>query len=225
MINFTELFSPNRYKFDILEFFCPYHVFMTNTESIPPAPHMGVVVKRARKELHLTLEKLAKRCGVSKSMLSQIERGQVNPTFSVVWNLTQALGLDLNLLGEQSIGEAVIEHTHSYSTPTMKSADGSCTLRLLSPAHTVMSVEWYEVIMEPEGCLDSRSHGAGTYEHFTCQKGSVRIVSGKQIADAVEGDTLRYYADRPHRIINTCSGVASGLLLVALPGQCDSSVK
>jgi transcriptional regulator with XRE-family HTH domain len=178
---------------------------------------MGVVVKRARKELHLTLEKLAERCGVSKSMLSQIERGQVNPTFSVVWNLTQSLGLDLNLLGEQSAGKEVIEHTHSYSTPTMKSADGSCTLRLLSPAHTVLSVEWYEVVMEPKGSLDSNSHVPGTYEHFTCQTGSVRIESGKQIASAVEGDTLRYHADRPHRIINTSSGVSSGLLVVALP--------
>ena len=195
---------------------------MTSPDEIPPAPHIGVMVKRARKEHHLTLEKLAERCGMSKSMLSQIERGQVNPTFSVVWNLTQALRLDLNLLTDKALGDEVIEHTHSYSTPTLKSADGLCDLRLLSPGHTVLSVEWYEVIMAPGGCLDSEPHAPGTYEHFTCQSGQVRVVSGNQEASASEGDTLRYHADRPHSITNTSATESRGLLLVALPGQYDA---
>lgn len=37
----------------------------------------------------MTLERLAERCGVSKSMLSQIEHWQANPTFAMVWNLSQ----------------------------------------------------------------------------------------------------------------------------------------
>ncbi len=168
---------------------------MTSSDPIPPAPHIGIMVKRSRKEHRLTLEKLAERCGVSKSMLSQIERGQVNPTFSVIWNLTQALGLDLNLLTDKALGDEVIEHTHSYSTPTLKSADGLCSLRLLSPGHTVLSVEWYEVVMAPSGCLDSAPHAPGTYEDFTCQSGQVCIVSGSQEAHASAGDTLRYHAD------------------------------
>ena len=195
---------------------------MASPDPIPPAPHIGTIVKRSRKEHHLTLEKLAERCGVSKSMLSQIERGQVNPTFSVVWNLTQSLGLDLSLLSDKAVGEGVIEHTHSYSTPMLKSADGLCRLRLLSPGHTVLSVEWYEVIMAPTGCLDSQAHVPGTYEHFTCQSGKVTVVSGNQQANASPGDTLRYHADRPHSITNIAKKESRGILLVALPGQYDA---
>ena len=190
--------------------------------NIPPPPSVGDIVKQARKERHLTLERLAERCGVSKSMLSQIERGQVNPTFAVVWNLTQSLGLDLNLIGEQSLGNDVIEHQHSYSTPTRKSADGLCTLKLLSPVRTVMPVEWYEMTMEKDGQLISSAHALGTYEHFTCQSGSVRIESEGQTASAEAGDTLRYFADRPHKIINTADSSTRGILLVALPTQYES---
>ena len=48
------------------------------------APDIGKHVKIARKALGLTLERLAERTGVSKSMLSAIERGTANPTFSIV---------------------------------------------------------------------------------------------------------------------------------------------
>lgn len=57
------------------------------SRSLMPPPHLGEMVRKARKEQGLTLEMLAERCGVSKSMLSQIERGAVNPTFTLVWNL------------------------------------------------------------------------------------------------------------------------------------------
>ena len=191
---------------------------------LPPAPHIGDKIRRARKALGLTLERLAQRCGVSRSLLSQIERGQVNPTFSVVWNLTQALGLDLSELGEESLADGVIEHQHAYSTPTLNSRDGRCTLKLLSPAHTVLTVEWYEVTMQPGGCLESDPHATGTYEHFTCQQGSVEITSGKQRARAGAGDTLRYDADREHSICNIDAGISRGILLVALPAQYDGSV-
>ena len=190
--------------------------------NIPPPPSIGDIIKKARKERHLTLEQLAERCGVSKSMLSQIERGKVNPTFAVVWSLTQVLGLDLNLIGEQSLSSDVIEHQHSYSTPTRKSADGLCELRLLSPVRTVMPVEWYEMTMLENGELVSSAHAPGTYEHFTCQSGSVCVESEGQEAHASAGDTLRYFADRSHRIINTAPGPSSGILLVALPSQYDS---
>ena len=49
-------------------------------------PQIGPVLQRHRKMAGLTLEQLAEKSGVSKSMLSQIERGQANPTFAVLWS-------------------------------------------------------------------------------------------------------------------------------------------
>lgn len=179
-------------------------------------PDIGKLVKSARKAHGLTLEGVAERSGVSRSMLSAIERGTVNPTFSIVWALTQALGLDLASFdgGRQ---EDPIEHVHNYSTPVRRSADGKCELFMLSPRRTVLPVEWYRLQMQPHSCLDSKAHAHGTFEHLTCLTGALSVVVDERAVHAEAGDTLRYRADRPHRIDNTHDGETQALLIVAQP--------
>ena len=190
-----------------------------NVMNVIPAPNIGKLVKSTRKSLHLTLEQLAERSGVSRSMLSAIERGTANPTFSVVWALAQSLGLDLATLEGVSKQDDPIEHLHRYSTPMRGSADGKCTLFMLNPIRTILPVEWHHLVMEPGGCLDSTAHAPGTFEHLTCLSGCLSVsVDGKTV-HADDGDTLRYRADRPHRIDNVASGKTTALLLVAQPEQ------
>lgn len=187
------------------------------SRSLMPPPHLGEMVRKARKDQGLTLEMLAERCGVSKSMLSQIERGAVNPTFTLVWNLAQSLGLDLSTLGEQAASDHMITHIPAYSTPSKGSADGLCTVRLLNPPRTPMPIEWYDFSAEPGGALQSQPHAAGTFEHLTCLSGTLEIEAGDKRAKAEEGDTLRYRADQPHTIRNIGEGLAKAILVVAQP--------
>ena len=67
-----------------------------------PAPPIGGRIHEIRKQQELTLDELARRCGVSKSMLSQIERGKVNPTYATLWSITQALDVEMSQLIEQA---------------------------------------------------------------------------------------------------------------------------
>ena len=80
--------------------------------TMAPPPDIGKIVKDARKSLGLTLERLSDRTGVSRSMLSAIERGTANPTFSIVWALAQSLGLDLSVLDGDAGRDEPIEHLH-----------------------------------------------------------------------------------------------------------------
>ena len=50
-------------------------------------------VERQRKEL--TVRELARRVGVSPSLISQIERDRVNPSVSTLWGIVTALGLTM----------------------------------------------------------------------------------------------------------------------------------
>ena len=194
-------------------------------ETLLPPPRLGEMVRDARKAHRLTLEQVSERSGVSKSMLSQVERGTVNPTFSVVWNIMQALGLDMADLVDETSESAVpvVEHTHAYSTPTRKSRDGLVTLTLLSPYRTVLPMEWYEMRLDPGGELVSDAHATGTYEHLTCLDGSVSITVGDTRVEGRAGDTLRYRADWPHTIANTAATPSRAILVVALPQQYASS--
>ena len=44
-------------------------------------------VRQARETKKLTLDGAAAATGVSRSMLAQIEKGEVNPTISVLWKI------------------------------------------------------------------------------------------------------------------------------------------
>lgn len=184
------------------------------------APEIGPIVQRERKKRGLTLEQLAALSKVSKSMLSQIERSQANPTFAVLWSLTRALNIDLaNLLGGSGGGEAptqagAVEVVPASYTPEFKNADGSCRLRTLSPPDLAGRTEWYEVEMAASGSLDSAAHAAGAFEHFTAFTSGFEVKSGQSVRTLHAGETARYRADVPHRIRNTSAKSAKGLMVV-----------
>jgi XRE family transcriptional regulator, regulator of sulfur utilization len=182
------------------------------------APEIGPIVQRERKQRGLTLEQLAALSNVSKSMLSQIERSQANPTFAVLWSLTRALNIDLaNLLGgggEAPTEAGAVEVVPASYTPEFKNADGSCRLRILSPPDLAGRTEWYEVEMAPSGALDSAAHAAGAFEHFTAFTSGFEIKSGQSVRTLNAGETARYRADVPHRIRNISAKGAKGLMVV-----------
>jgi transcriptional regulator with XRE-family HTH domain len=185
------------------------------------APEIGPIVQRERKKRGLTLEQLAARSSVSKSMLSQIERSQANPTFAVLWSLTRALDIDLaSLLGggggaaEAPSEAGAVEVVPASYTPEFKNADGSCRLRTLSPPDLAGRTEWYEVEIAPSGSLDSAAHAGGAFEHFTAFTPGFEITSGQSVRTLNPGETARYRADVPHRVRNLSAKSARGLMVV-----------
>src|SRR5215208_5143663 len=62
--------------------------------------HLGSRVKQLRAERDWSLEALAGASGVSRSMLSEIEREQANPTLAVTLRIAQAFGMSLGELIE-----------------------------------------------------------------------------------------------------------------------------
>jgi len=181
---------------------------------IDAAPQLGPVIQAERKARQLTLEQLATRSGVSKSMLSQIERGEANPTFAVLWALTQALKIDLaELVGGQSQGRQ-IEVVSVAHTPEIRSPRGEWVLRILSPPNLASQMEWYEVEIAAGRSLVSAPHSAGTTEHLTAWAEGLTVVSGGQRQALAQGETARYRADVPHEIANGGAVAARALMVV-----------
>jgi len=184
-------------------------------------PDIGKTIKQLRSAKKLTLDQLAISSGVSKSMLSQIERNKTNPTVGTLWSLTEALNIDIGDLleaapkkNDQSSNISIVK---SYQTPEIQSADCLCTLRILGPLDLVSKVEWYEINMEKGGLLGSDPHTKGTTEHLTVLRGSVVISTGEEKKILEAGDTARYYADRHHYIKNNEEWPAQAILVVHTP--------
>lgn len=183
-------------------------------------PRVGDTLAALRQVASLSLEALSRKAGVSKSMLSQIERGQANPTVAVVWRLANALGVSMgDLLGHAAKPPAAtIELLAAHAAPAIRSPDGLCELRILGPISLAGQFEWYALSVQPGGVLESQAHQAGTQEHLSVMSGSMEVRSAALLQRIKTGETARYAADRPHHIRNGGKTPASGWLVVVHPG-------
>jgi len=190
---------------------------MSNKIDAAAVPRIGPVIQRLRKRQGLTLEQLEAASGVSKSMLSQIERGQANPTFAVLWSLTRAMKIefaDLLDTGAHPGGDNAIDIVSVAHTPEIRSADGACRLRILSPPQRAGETEWYELEIAPAGTLDSAPHAPGAVEHLTALSAGLQVTSAGVTHTLKPGETARYAADVAHRISNVSRRPAKGLMVL-----------
>lgn len=159
-------------------------------------------LKEARQSRSLSLEALANLSGVSKSMLSQIERGESSPTVASLWNLTKALNIDFSGLLDGSPKELspIREVIRAEQTPIIMSQGKGCKIRILSAPESVGDTEIYDLEFDANGALHSEAHRAGCMENLTVFSGTLVITSNDKSEVVNRGDTIRYIADKPHSI-------------------------
>ena len=186
------------------------------TTSTAPAtpPRVGEQIQRLRNERKMTLDDLSRAAGVSKSMLSEIERDKANPTIAVAWRLTNALGVSLDHLFTASKAPEAISVAGPHDIPTLDGHDAKYQLRVWGPIELAGRFEWYELTLQAGGALVSNAHEPGTREHLTVLHGSVEIEADGATKRLKSADTARYVADVPHAIRNVGKGEAKALLVV-----------
>jgi transcriptional regulator with XRE-family HTH domain len=184
----------------------------------PQPPKVGAALAALRQGRGLSLDELSRQAGVSKSMLSQIERHQANPTVAVVWRLATALGVAVGeLLGEARPAAPLLATVPAHATPTLASPDGKCELRILGPIELAGQFEWYALTVQPGGTLASQPHEPGSREHLSVQTGALEVTAGNETARLRHGETARYAVDVAHSIHNPGRSVAQALLVVLHP--------
>ena len=178
-------------------------------------PEVGATLQRLRLARGLTLEDLSRIAGVSKSMLSQIEREKANPTIAITWRLANALGVDIGeLLSSEVRVTETIRIVDAHETPTLPGSHAGYSLRILGPMDLAGKYEWYELTLAPGGELASQAHDPGTNEHLTVISGTVELEVGAEKKKVRHGGTARYPADQNHAIRNHGKTEAKALLVV-----------
>lgn len=187
----------------------------TKPATMTAPPEVGATLQKLRLQRSLTLDDLSRAAGVSKSMLSQIEREKANPTIAVAWRLANALGVGIEelLAGTPKEVES-IRVVEPHETPTLPGAHAGYVLRILGPMELAGKFEWYELTLTPDGALVSNPHDPGTTEHLTVLHGSIEVESGESKKKLKTGGTARYEADKSHAIRNAGKTEAKALLVV-----------
>lgn len=161
---------------------------------------LGKTIQRLRKAYNLSLSELAEQSGVAKSIISQIERNETNPTLATIWRLSQALDVSIERFLVSSDEEPFIEKASKGDTPILVSDDGKMRLAIIGWLKTVEWLQWYDMQAEPGGMLDSDAHQRGSVENLSVIKGMFEVEVGGVVESARAGETLRYRCDRQHII-------------------------
>ena len=176
-------------------------------------PKVGQEIQRLRLERNFTLDQLAAKSGVSKSILSQIERDRSNPTLATIWRITKALESPLENVLSANDSTYRFEKLSRNATPEVTSEDNGFRLRILGTLNTVSSVQWYEFNAEPGAKLASESHGNGSLESVTLCSGNLTVTVGDDVQTICTGETLRYHTNLPHVLKNEGKKESHGFMV------------
>lgn len=170
--------------------------------------NLGKTIQRLRKAYNLSLSELAEQSGVAKSIISQIERNETNPTLATIWRLSQALDVSIERVLASADEEPFIDKSSRGDTPILVSDDGRMQLAIIGWIKTVEWLQWYDVRSEPGGVLESDAHQRGSVECLSVLEGEFEVEIAGEAQRAKEGESLRYRCDRPH--IVRCVGKEPG---------------
>lgn len=162
---------------------------------------IGANLRQLRTKQGMSMEALAKQIGVSKLTLLKIERGEANPTLSVIWKI--ANGLHMPIASLLSVGSEV-----SIS----RKKDG---LKLASPDETFIAeplfhapgFELYRGYLQPHGEYRSEAHQSGVTEYVTVMSGQLALEVDGETYRLEEHDSIRFKGDRPHKYANPSSSL------------------
>ncbi|KAB1144193.1 helix-turn-helix domain-containing protein [Streptomyces luteolifulvus] len=168
--------------------------------AVPPArlplDWIAVSLRRERTRAGLSLSELAKRAGIAKSTLSQLEAAGGNPSMETVWALAVALGVPFSTLVEPPA--PAVQVIRAGEGPAVHSEHSSYTAALLSASPPGARRDIYSVRVEPGTVRDSKPHLPGTVEHLVVSAGRVKAGPLGEQVELGAGDYMAYRGDVPH---------------------------
>ncbi len=162
-------------------------------------------VKDLRGKKGLTLEEAAKLTGVSRSMLAQIEKGDVNPTISVLWKISNGFKVSFSSLTENKTQQSEVIRFCDIK-PLTEQGNGYINYPIF-PFQENRLFETYRIKIDIDGSLDANPHLAGTEEYITVFSGQIEIKAGTDIFQLDTGDSIHFKADVPHSYRNIGSEI------------------
>lgn len=181
------------------------------------------IARRAR-ELRaaqgLTLEQLAARSGVSRSMISVVERGESSPTAALLDKLAAGLGTTLNAFFEAPRGQTPPSPVaRRADQPEWQDPDSGYVRRALTPAGVPATLQLVEVHF-PAGARVNYEAGAqrsGVQQQVWVMSGSIVVTVGDQRHKLATGDCLVHPIDQPISFHNPSRQPAHYLVALAGP--------
>lgn len=161
-----------------------------------PLRAIAANVQRERQLVGWSMTELARRAGVAKSTLSQLEAGGGNPSLETMWALAAALEVPFaQLLGPHPVGVTVLR---AGEGPGVATEAGGYVATLLTTSPPGARRDLYRIDAEPGSPRHSDAHPTGTVEHVVLCSGRALVGPLRQPETLGPGDFITYAGDAPH---------------------------
>ena len=183
----------------------------------------GDRVRIMREQAGLTLEQFSKLSGVSRAMLSKVERGEKSPTIGVAKGIAHGLDVSLStLMGDDGAPRRAFALVRKDQRQVFRDPETGFERYLLSPIMAGMAVEVVLHHLPPRASTGKLPpYPSGTGKHVLAARGQVIVGIGDTETVLDEGDSLYFDADVEHWFENR-SGRPSDYYLVISAGPAYS---
>ncbi len=203
---------------------------------------IGTRLREGRTEAGISVRELARKAGVSPSLVSQIENGKARPSVATLYALVQHLNLTVDELfetapepefvtvpvgGSATAGFAAMTRK-LISAPLVQPGATRGTLRLeggitwerLTPCD-VTGVDFLKITYDVGGasCPDGLRQTHNGHEFGYLLSGRLGVTVGFDTTEIGPGDSIYFDSSTPHRLFNAGTEPAVGIWMVHAPFQ------
>src|SRR5437870_11245897 len=190
---------------------------------VATAPDLNQRIAERVRELRagqgLSLDALASKSGVSRSMISLIERGETSPTAVVLDKLAAGLGVTLPALFDAAASAKAIKGplARRHEQPEWRDPDSGYVRRNVSPPGMRQPMQIVEVRFPPgeRVTFETGARNINVYQQVWVLEGAIDITLGPERYRMREGDCLAMQLDRPIMFHNPTRRTTRYALVIA----------
>lgn len=172
-------------------------------------------LKEMRKKKVLSLEQVSSLTSISKSMLSQLERGEVNPTISTVYKLS--LGLKVPVTAFTADKPQPFSRTGKSEVTPLVGNDGKYRLYPIFSFRDGQDFEIFDLEFDEGGMMPGNRQMNGTREFITVYTGQLTLIFKDREYVLKAGDAASYNAFDEYIYKNTGKDMVTASIVVHYP--------
>lgn len=177
---------------------------------------VGARLKRLRTQAGLTLEEFAAKSGVSRAMLSKVERGEKSPTLAVIARIGQGLSVSMSTLMGAEPDPAQVAVIRASNRLTFKDPETGFERHTLSPTHVDSGIEFLLHRIPPgKSSGELPPYASPTEKYLVVHSGQLTVQIGKVCHVLEAGDSFFFDVREPYSFINAGNTPCAYYLVIA----------
>ena len=173
----------------------------------------GEKIREIRKQKGLTLQELSVQTQVSISLLSQIERGKVDPAVSTFWKICSVLQIPFNEFFDGDHEETIV--VRKQLRRVVELSNSNVKYHDLTPQNKSGNLDFILVEIQPGETTDRELISHSGEECGFVLQGELKVFLGEREFDLFEGDSISFSSMTPHRYMNVGKAVSISIWVMS----------